>query len=159
MKRGFFALVAVVAFTTMSIADHHGEKKAWLDLQGCDMCKHMGQNMEMMEHVTWENHKIANGLLSASVVPKKYKEQMDAVHQKMKAVGEKAAKGAKIKMCGHCESYGELAMAGAKIEEIRTDFGHIALVTSDDPDVVKKIHAHTDRTVKEYAAYIAAEKK
>ena len=159
MKRGFCAVLAVVVLSAISIADQSGQKKAWIDLQGCDMCKHMGDNMEMMQHVTWENHKIANGMLSASVVPKKYREQMNAVHEKMKAVGEKAAKGGKLTTCGHCESFGKLVMAGAKTEEIKTDFGYISLVTSSDPEVVKKIHEHTDTTVKEFAAYLAKHKR
>ena len=51
MKRAAFALAAVTLLTTTSICDDAG-KKPWIDLQGCSFCKLMGDNMDMMEHVT-----------------------------------------------------------------------------------------------------------
>ena len=36
------------------------------------------------------------------------------------------------------------------MQEIESAVGAISLMTSDDPEVVKKIHAHTDRSNEEY---------
>ena len=58
-----------------------------------------------------------------------------------------------MELCGFCDSYGALKQAGAKEQEITTDFGMITMLTSDDSDLVKKIHDHADRTIKEFAAF------
>ncbi|QEG00133.1 hypothetical protein Mal15_42020 [Stieleria maiorica] len=156
MKRYVVVLLALALVSTPSNGDHH-EELGWLDLQKCSMCKLMGANMDMMAHVTWENHKIDNGALSASVIPKEYQDRMQQLHQKMKMVEEKLDAGEKMPLCGHCASYGKLKMAGAKTQEIETDFGMIALFTSNDPEVVKQIHAHTDKTNAEFKKFLEAQ--
>ena len=158
MKRLILLFVALVLLPLQpSTAD--GEKKPWLDLQNCSICKHMGDHMDMMEHTTWETHKIANGMLSASVIPKKYRARMDEVHKKMMTVVAQLEDGKEMPLCGFCTSYGELRSEGAKSEEIETDFGMISMLTSDNPEVVTKIHVHADRTVKEFKAYLEAQEK
>lgn len=160
MKRMAICLLAIMLLTTPSICDDAKKKdKAWLDLHNCSFCKMMGDNMDMMEHVKWENHKIANGSLSASVIPEEYQQRMDTLHNKMRAVAAKLEQGEQLPLCGFCTSYGELKAAGAKTEEIKTDFGMIELMTSDDPAVVKRIHEHTDRTNAEFKKFLEAEGK
>lgn len=160
MRRFGIAMLTLALITVTTHGDHHKEKKgkAWLDLENCVICQPMGQRMDMMAEVTWENHKIANGSLSASVVPAKYKGVMDKLHDQMKMTAEKVMKSGDLsKCCGFCTSYGELQAAGAKSEEIKTEFGVISLLTSDDPELVKKIHAHTDKTNAEFAKMVEAE--
>ena len=160
MKRLGITLLALALLSVTAHGDHHKETKAkaWLDLQNCVICQPMSKHMNMMAEVKWENHKIANGSLSASVVPPKYKELMGKLHVEMKATAEKVMKsGDMSKCCGFCSSYGELEAAGAKSEEIHTEFGVIGLLTSDDPELVKKIHAHTDKTNAEFKKMVAME--
>lgn len=157
MKRWIFGLIAIVAFTAASHGDQN--EKPWLDLQNCSVCKCMGENMDMMQHVTWENHKISNGVLSASVIPDKYRDRMDQLHVKMKAVTDRLEKGEEMPLCGFCTTFEELRKAGAKTEEIKTDFGMIALTTSDDPEIVKRLHAHTDKTVAEFKKFLEGQQK
>ena len=54
------------------------------------------------------------------------------------------------------DSFGKLTAAGAKIQEIEAGFGHVIVVTSDNPTTVEKIHAMADRTVDEMAKMAAA---
>lgn len=70
----------------------------------------------------------------------------------MEAAGEELAAGKSMDLCGFCSSYDKLKKAGAKEQQIKTEFGMIGMVTSDDPDVVKQIHSHADRTIKEFEA-------
>lgn len=156
MKRLLLSLLLVAALPVLSFAEEDKEKP-WLDMQGCSICKHMGEHMDMMEHVKWETHKIATGMLSASVIPKEYRAKMKEIHEKMQGVIAQLEKGKEMPLCGFCTSYGELKMAGAKSEDITTEFGMIGLLTSEDPEVIKKIHAHTDRTVKEFKKFLAAQ--
>lgn len=129
------------------------EEKPWLDLQGCSVCKHMGAHMDLMQEVTWETHKISNGMLSASVIPKKHEAKMLEIHEEMKRMMSKLEKGEPMELCGFCTAHHELMQAGAKTEDIKTDFGMIGMLTSDDPAVVKRIHALVDLTVTEFEKY------
>ena len=152
MKRFSLTVASVVMLLTTAVADHHGEKP-WLDMQKCQICKCMGEHMETMQHVTWETHKIDHGMLSASVIPSEHRAMVEAIHKKMHAMGNLRATGKEMELCGFCDSYGALKQAGAKEQEITTDFGMITMLTSDDSDLVKKIHDHADRTIKEFAAF------
>jgi hypothetical protein len=151
MKRFSTTIVCMLLLLTTAVADQRDEKP-WFDMQNCEICKPMGEHMDVMKHVTWEAHKIDNGMLSASVVPDEDRAMVDAIHKKMHAVGELLATGKEMDLCGFCTSYAALKRAGAKEQEIKTDFGMISMLTSDDPEVVTKIHAHAHRTVKEFAA-------
>ncbi len=157
MKRLVVALFALALVGSTSICDD--SDKAWLDMQNCALCQPMAQNMDMMAHVTWENHKISNGSLSASVVPKEYAQRMDDLHEEMVAMGKRLEQGEAMKLCGFCDSHCELKEAGAKEELVKTDFGMIALLTSDDPELVKKIHAHSDKTNEEFKKFLASQAK
>lgn len=151
MKRLLWTAAATMVLLTPAVADHHKEK-SWLDLEKCDICKCMGEHMDVMQQVTWETHKIDNGMLSASVIPKKHRTLMDKLHVKMESAGEELASGKSMELCGFCNSYDKLKKAGAKEQQVKTEFGMIGMLTSDDPEVVKQIHSHADRTIKEFEA-------
>ena len=154
MYRYLLPLILIAGIAGLA-APTLAEERPWIDMQGCSICKHMGEHMDIMSEVTWETHKTAQGMLSASVVPKKHKAKMDQMHEKMMEVASNME--AEMPLCGFCHSYAELQAAGAKSEEIKTDFGMISLMTSDDPELVKKIHEHADRTVAEYKKFLASQ--
>jgi hypothetical protein len=56
-----------------------------------------------------------------------------------------------VKMCGHCQAYGKLAMAGAHLEAVYGDAAEVSLMTSDDPEVVAMIHEFAQRNIDEMA--------
>jgi len=106
------------------------------------MCKHM-----MAEE----------GLMSVTVVAPGYEDAFTRTMTNMKATSEKLMTGEKMYLCGFCQSYGALHMTGANFERFETIGGYIKLVTSGDPAVVEKIHAHGQRTIDEYNKMLAAE--
>lgn len=144
--------VTAIAIGSWALADHHeGEhgEGPWFDMQTCACCKHMGENMDMMMEIEWENHIIENGGMMTAVIPEKHKERWDAVCKKMEATGEELASGKELPMCQFCQSYTKLMEAGAKVEDVEAGFGTVTLITSDKPEVVELIHKHFKRTQEE----------
>jgi len=129
----------------------------WFDLENCSMCKNMSSEEGLMEHMEWENHLTTDGMMSITIVAAGYEEAFARSMKNMKATGEKLMTGEKMYLCGFCQSYGGLHMAGANFEHIETKAGTIELVTSHDPAIVKKIHAHGQKTIDEYNKMVAAE--
>ncbi len=132
---------------------------AWFDLEHCPICKCMSSQKGLMESMKWETHVIDNGMLSVAVIPPDKKEAMATCKKNMMAVIEKVKAGEKMELCGYCNSYGALELAGAKKTEIETAAGVISMLTSDNPEVVKKIQDHAKTTIKEYEAMVAAQTK
>ncbi len=137
----------------------HEADVAWFDLEHCPICKCMSSQKGLMESMKWETHVIDNGMISVSTIPADKKEAMAKCKKEMTAVLDKLKSGEKMELCGFCNSYGALVELGAKAQEIDTENGMISLLTSDKPEVVKKIQEHAKTTIKEYAALLAAEKK
>jgi hypothetical protein len=128
-----------------------GDDGAWFDMENCGMCKNMSAEKGLMENMQWENVAIENGLLSICTVDKKYDEAYKRSQKKMQETSALLMKGEKMDLCGFCKSYGSLMMAGAMMENVETKAGHIMLMTSDNPEVVKQMHAHVERTNEEMA--------
>jgi hypothetical protein len=63
---------------------------------------------------------------------------------------------AKVKMCGRCAAFGQLLMAGVKVETVKGEAAEVTLMTSGDPQVVAKIHEFTKRTNQEMAELMPA---
>lgn len=149
------ALAVVVG--SLAWADHHesGETGPWFDMEKCACCKHMGENMDMMMDLQWENHLIKDGGMMTAVIPEQHKKRWDALCEKMKDVEGELAQGKQLPMCNFCQSYGKLMEAGANMEEIKTGFGSVTLITSDKPEVVDMIHKHIKRTQDEHKKMMA----
>ncbi len=129
----------------------------WFDLENCEMCKHMTAEKGLMENMEWENHLTTDGMMSITIVAAGYEEAFARSMKNMKATGEKLMTGEKMYLCGFCQSYGGLHMAGANFEHIEAKAGTIELMTSHDPAIVKKIHAHGQQTIDEYNKMTATE--
>lgn len=155
MKKTIVALFAFACLSTVAIADHH-EGGSWFDMEKCGMCKHMAGHQELMMSMKWETHLIDNGMMSIATIPDQHKATMESVHQKMKAAAEQLKAGKEMHLCGFCDSYGKLMDAGAKEQEIETEFGMVALLTSDQPELADKIKKHAKRTQREYKAMLQA---
>jgi hypothetical protein len=147
------AVVALVAcFTALSLAEAPDEKLL-AEMKKCTVCKTMAENPELLEQMTWETHKIENGMLCVASVPKQYAKEFATLYDKMMQsvakVKADSQQGKTTALCSFCESMGELNKAGAKQQEIKTGTGAISLITSMDPEVVRKIHAHADKAIAE----------
>ncbi len=128
----------------------------WFDLEKCSMCLPMSSEEGLMEAMQWENHKISNGTVMVAIIDPAYQEAFARSAEGMKAVEAKLMAGEDLPLCGFCTSFGELMHAGAEVQEIDGKIAKLTLLTSGDEAVVEKIHAHTDRTVEEYAKMVAA---
>ncbi len=128
----------------------------WFDLENCSMCKNMSSEEGLMENMDWENHLTTDGMMSITIVAAGYEEAFERSMKNMKATGEKLMTGEKMYLCGFCQSYGGLHMAGANFEQIKTKAGVVELVTSHDPAVVAKIQTHGQKTIDEYNKMVAA---
>jgi hypothetical protein len=125
------------------------EEKPWFDMEHCEMCKNFAQYPEMMENMSWEQHKISSGFMSVSTVPL---EQVDAYRQanaQCNALGEKLEAGHQVPLCGSCDAFGVLLMNGAKMEQVELKYGGVMLLTSGDSTVVAGLHAWVDRNTDE----------
>jgi hypothetical protein len=129
------------------------QAKMLAEMQKCAVCKYMAQKPELMKDMIWETHKIDNGMLCLTTVPKEMKKEFQAVSEKMMQAIEQVKadqqQGKPVEMCHFCAAMGELLKANAKQQHIETATGAIHLVTSNDPAVVKKIHAVADKAIAE----------
>jgi hypothetical protein len=146
------ALGLAVGWSSAALAQNE-EHNFIEEMQKCAVCKYMAENPELLKEMTWETHKIDNGMLCLTTVPKEQKKEFDTVSAKMmQAIAKLEADPAHAKdakLCSFCRSMGELHKAGAKMQHIDTQTGAIHMVTSDDPALVKKIHAMADKAIAE----------
>ena len=159
-------ILALVAFAVPALAgDPHQHamktKSGWFDMENCGFCKNMVKNPGLLEHIQWENHVIANGSLSITVVDPAYAGAYAEAMGAMQALGQSLHSGAvdpaTVKMCGHCAAFGELLMAGAHMEEVDGEAADVTLFTSTDPQIVARIHEFANRTNQEIRQLMAAE--
>jgi cell division FtsZ-interacting protein ZapD len=146
------ALTLIATLTCcLTVAHAISEAEITESMEKCDVCKHIAAKHELMKNMTWETHKIDNGMLCVSTVPKEKKSEFDALAKEMTTAIEevKAAKeqGQEVELCELCEGWAELIKAGAKEKEISLTNGSIHMITSDDPAVVAKIHAEADKAI------------
>lgn len=133
------------------------------EMEKCAVCKAVAENPSLMREMTWETHKIDNGMLCLTTVPKEHAKEFVALHEKMlKNVAQVEAdqkKGVNVELCSFCQAVSELEKAGAKQEFVQTGFGGINLLTSSDPSVVEKIHAQADKAIAEQTKLKEAKKE
>ncbi len=149
----FVALLLVAAGSSFA-----GDEKPFFDMVNCTFCKHLMDDPQLMPNLAWEHFKIANGLVTMTTVEDDalmpaYK----ACCAKMEEAGKQMQTGQMLPMCGMCTQMGTLIMKGVKWEQFTSKHGDISLMTSDNPEVVKEIHALADRIEVEYKKYEAEE--
>ena len=159
MRKSLFVLMLPVAVLVMALAVMAEEpEKPWFDMVNCEFCKHLMDDPELLNHTTWEHFNITNGIINVTTVDKEYLDSYHAAGEEMMKVGKRLMDGEKVQMCGSCQAHGTLIQAGAKMEHIETQRGHVMLVTSDNPEMVAKIQAWAKRNIDELAKLEAREK-
>lgn len=126
--------------------DHDGEP-GWFDPEHCDICKPMHERPDVMRVMKWDTHKLTGGMLMTTSIPEEKKADFYAICETMHT----HAQGHHSKLCGFCKGFGGAIEAGAQVEELKTDFGMITVVTATDPATIAKIHAVADRSIEEMA--------
>ncbi len=157
MKILFLVLAVALVCTAVSADD----EKPWFDLKACAYCKafDMGNGEYVVDHLKGHYHTLPNGFLSIITIEEEYKDDFAKSHEVMMKVGEDLAKtGTAPQLCGHCSAYGELMMSGAQSQEFNSDVAMAYMMTSDNPEVVKKLHAFAEKNNAEMAKWDAERK-
>jgi len=161
MKKLLSIALSLVALAAVSAAESDvktamGEEK-WFDMQNCEFCKNLVADEKLLDNMTWEHHDVAAGVLCVTSVAPAYKESYQKAQAAMMALGEAMATGkrnpAEVKMCGHCQHYGQLMMTGAKVEYVQSGAADIVLITSADEAVVKQIKEFGEKNRTELAKW------
>ncbi len=157
-NRVLFLSIAVILLVGVTLIAK--DEKPWFDMKNCEFCSNLCKDPHLLENMTWTHYDISNGLMSITTVKPEFRESYLEAQKAMEALGEEMMAGKReVKMCGMCENYGKLLGLGAKVEVIHADEGDIVLMTSDNPDVVKLIHEHGQRTRDELAKMETTEKE
>jgi hypothetical protein len=157
-RKALFAILSVL-LTLGLTAGVTAEEAAWLDMENCDICKHLSANMEMLDHMTWNHYNINNGIVSVTTVTADYAEAFGVAGKAMAATGKKMMAGEAVNLCNMCTAYNGMMMEGAAMEYVKTDFGNLRLTTSSDEAMVTKLHAWADKTGTEMAKMEAPAEK
>ncbi len=155
MKRELFVCTALAAVVLAIPFTCGAGEECWFDLEECSMCKHLVAEEGLLDNMAWENYVIADGMLSVTHVAPGYEEAYGRCMHNMEQTGKQLMTGQQMYLCGFCQSYGALHMAGAHFETVETGVGQIDLVTSSDPAVAEMIRVHAQRTIDEYNAMLA----
>ena len=149
-------IIAIMLFASMLIADD----KPWFDMENCSFCQNLTKDPDLLKNMTWEHYDIDNGIMTVTTVKPESKAAYLEAQKAMEAVAESMQQGnMDVKMCGHCEYYGMLMMSGAKIQHVDAGVADIVLMTSDDPELVKKIKFYASKNREELAKWEEAEMK
>ena len=141
MKKIGALITALLLLCLMAVFAETVEEP-WFDMENCDFCSMMSK--ELVANMTWDQYDVSNGLLILTRVKPEYKQEYLDAMKKMEQLGLDMMAGKKtdVKMCRHCQYYGEMMEAGAKFEHIATDVGDIDLITSDNEEILKMIRTY-----------------
>jgi hypothetical protein len=118
----------------------------WLDMGKCEACAPYMAEPGLMKNADMADYPIATGMVSVTTVSPEFAEALKRAHSKCENVVMRAQNGENVYLCGMCSDLLTLAGEGAKIDQVETKTGSLMAVTSSDPVLIQKIHAHVDRT-------------
>jgi len=127
----------------------------WFDFENCVFCKNLIEDPGLLPHCTWENFKIENGAMNIMTIEPAYKESMEKANAAMNRIGMEIQSGKRNpmteKMCGSCQQWGMLMGSGVEMEQVKGEAAEVTLMTSEDPQLVKRLHELVDRNNEEMA--------
>lgn len=135
--------------------DTQDNEIAWFDFDHCEICKNMASMKTDMHNIKWEMNLLDNGVIMVSVVPKKMKQAMSEAEKGVQATVTELESGKELKLCGFCNTYGDLMAMGAQFKDLKTVGVDISIITSSDPEVVKKIQEFGKRSSVEHDRMVA----
>jgi hypothetical protein len=154
-----FVVAAVAMATDPTASKSAAPASTWFDMKTCAFCAPMMSEKGLMEHMTWDVHPIATGMVGVCTVDPAFEEAYQRAHASMMGLVGKAMAGEKMNMCGHCSSMMAMGAAGAKMENVDSKNVHLMMVTSTDPKIIEMAHAHAARDTEEMAKMMAMEEE
>jgi len=145
--------VSITVFAMLSVA----EEGPWIDMQNCDMCKHLLKDPDLLNNMAHDHHAISAGMVSVCRVSPEYVDSYLEAQQGMMETAGRMMKGEPVRLCNMCKSLSEIIAAGAKRDVVESENTYIVVTTSDKPEMVEKIQAWGERTNKEMLALKQAE--
>ena len=139
-KQKLTVVCLAVIFIITAVAVNAGDV-AWFDLTNCAMCKSMSETEGLLDHMTWEQYDISNGVVGITSVTDDFKEAYKSCNAAMEAAGEKLMAGEKLPLCGSCMAFTALMAKGAKVENVETMHGHVSIITGGNDELVAEIKA------------------
>jgi len=149
--RSRIALTALCMAIVTAVAVTAGEDEAWMDMENCAMCKPLAANPELMQHMKWSHYDLTNGIMSVTMVDREYAKPYATACMAMEATEKQIQAGEKVPLCNMCTSLISLMGRGMQSDLVETDFGHVRVCTSADPELVADMHAWAERTRTEMA--------
>ncbi len=143
MKIRVFVFGVVLFASALALA---GE----VDFMKCQVCKPMMQEPGLMQHMRWDNQKLASGMIMVNTIDRDYVEAFDRAHEKMLKNLAKLEGGEELDMCPICYRMTGLAAEGASIENVSSGDTRITIVTAQNKKTVGKIHEHHDWMQKQF---------
>ncbi len=146
-------LVVMICMSAVAIAEQHETADAgpWFDMENCDFCRHLLEHDKLLDNMTWEYHKISDGIVGITAVQPEYKDAYMKAQKAMQAVGVDMMTGKvnpkDVKMCNHCKAYGKLMESGAKFDVVHGDAAEVVVITSEKPEVLAMINNYADKTM------------
>ena len=151
--------VIVLSALFLVAGSQASDEDVWLDMDNCAICKPLlEQDPHLMDHMTWKHHNISDGLVSVTVIDPEYLSSYEKAGEKMNGVIERMQAGEETYTCNMCTELGAIFQAGVNRESVKSDNVRVAITTSDDPAMVKRIQAWGARTNKEMLATMEMEK-
>ncbi len=146
--------ILIVALIAGAIA----QEKPWFDMEKCAFCKQLAKHEGLADHTSCKYHHIINGMISITVVDDEYLESYKQAQADMQNVAEKMAQSGEFPyMCGFCSKYAYFMMSGVKIESVESDDAIVLIMQSDNPDMVKDLHAFADKSNEEMKKLLAGQ--
>ena len=145
-------ILAIAVLVSAFSALYAAEEGSWFDMQKCEMCKPLMETKGLMEHMTWEHHKVSSGMLSVCKVDQEYVDSYNKAKTKMDAVAKRWMSGEPVYVCNMCKNFGAIMQSGAVSDLVESGNSFFRVVSTTDPEVVSKIHGWADRTNKEMQA-------
>jgi hypothetical protein len=146
-------LVAALAVAGLALAG--GD--TWFDMENCAFCKNLSEDPELLNHMTWEQYSISNGVISVTTVEEAYASSYKKANENMAEVSKRMQKGEQLPTCNSCSTAGMFMMKGVKSESVPTKHGDIWIMTSDDPAVVEEMQKWTMKNMEELKKLEASE--
>jgi len=153
MKKLLMLTLAITLFIGSGMVQ--ADEAKWFDMENCAMCSGMMAEKGLMEHMNWEQHNISNGVISVATVTPEFMEAFGRSCAARDAQGAKLMAGEKMDLCGSCSSLASLFPKGLQHEKVDTKDGNITLFTSDNPEIVKELHAWADKNAEEMKKMMA----
>jgi hypothetical protein len=153
LRVGIAALVLVAAIGGTALAGD----TPWFDLHNCSMCKPLSSRAGLLEHTSWEQHPISNGIVSVTTVDPEHIKDFKAAQVEMEKIGARLQGGEQMYLCGSCTALGVALMKDVQHEAVPTSRGSVWILTSTSPEVVAELQGWAKRNGKEMEKMKSAE--